>query len=188
MKLKSYYVVLVVVLFMAAPMLTNAQSINVARETDNEYREGGLYLTPQVALYAYAFNFGASLEFGLTENIGVGGTLMFAFWSDNFFGERLSQTLITPSVNAFYHFIQLDVDKLDLFAGASLGFSIYSSNWDTPGGDDANVGTSNLFLSPILGGRYYFSEKIAASLKLYISLIGGFAGVGGVVGVTILLK
>ena len=65
MKLKAFYVVLIVVLFMAAPILANAQSINAARETDNEYREGGLYLTPQVALYAFALNFGASLEFGL---------------------------------------------------------------------------------------------------------------------------
>jgi len=77
LKLKSLYSVLVVVLFLAAPVIANAQSVNAVCATDNEYREGGLYLTPQVALYAYAFNFGASLEFGLTENIGVGGTLIF---------------------------------------------------------------------------------------------------------------
>ena len=110
------------------------------------------------------------------------------FWSDNIFGNRLSETLITPSVDAYYHFTQLDVDKLDLFAGAALGFSIYSFNWDYQGVDDGNTGTSNIFLSPILGARYYFNEKIAASLKLYISILGNWAGVGGVAGVTIVLK
>jgi len=122
MKLKSLYVVLAIVLFMAAPMLSNAQSINVAPQSGNEYRKGGFYLTPQVALYGFALNFGASAEFGLTENIGLGGTLMFAFWGD----PGISFTLITPSVEGYYHFTKLDVDKLDLFAGAALGFSIYS--------------------------------------------------------------
>jgi hypothetical protein len=188
MKLKSFYVVLMVVLFIAAPLLANAQTVSAARETDKEYREGGLYLTPQIALYAYALNFGASLEYGLNENIGVGGTIMFASWGDDIWGNRLSQTLITPSVEAYYHFIKLDVDKLDLFAGASLGFSIYSFKWDVPGMEGGDVGTSNLFLSPVVGGRYYFSEKIAASLKLYISILGNWAGVGGVAGITVVLK
>ncbi|MFC2161055.1 hypothetical protein ACFLRX_05320, partial [Acidobacteriota bacterium] len=131
----------------------------------------------------YALNFGASLEFGLTENIGVGGTLMLAFWGDT----GISYTLITPSAEGYYHFTQLDVDKLDLFAGAALGFSIYSFKADNAWIGDG-TGTGNLFLSPILGGRYYFSEKIAACLKLYISLVGGWSGVGGVLGVTIVLK
>ncbi len=182
MKFKSLYIVFMVVLFMAAPLLADAQTVNVIRETGNEYREGALYLTPQVALYGFALNFGASLEYGLTENIGVGGTLMFAFWGD----PGISFTLITPSAEAYYHFTKLDVDKVDLFAGAALGFSIYSFKADNAWID--GTGTSGLFLSPILGGRYYFSEKIAASLKLYLSILGNWAGVGGVLGVTIVLK
>jgi hypothetical protein len=183
MKIKSLYVVLMVVLFLAAPVFSNAQSINAARTTDNKYHKGGLYLTPQVALYSYALNFGASMEFGLTENIGIGGTLMLAFWGNT----GINFTLITPSVEGFYHFTQLDVDKLDLFAGAALGFSIYSFNADSSW-IDGGTGTGSLFLSPVLGGRYYFSEKIAACLKLYLSILGDWAGVGGVLGVTILLK
>ena len=173
---------------MAGPISANSQSISVIRDSGNEYREGALYFTPQVALYGFALNFGANLEYGLTDNIGLGGTIMFAFWSDNdFFGGRISQTLITPSAEAYYHFTQLDVDKLDLYTGAALGFSIYSFDWDIQGGDDG-MGTSGLFLSPVLGGRYYITPKIAASLKLYVSILGDWAGVGGVIGVTIVLK
>ncbi len=182
MKLKSFYVVLMAVLVMSAPMFVHSQSMSAARNIQSEYQKGGLYLTPQVALYSYAFNFGAALEFGLTDNIGVGGTLMFAFWSD----PGISYSLITPSVEGYYHFTQLDVDKLDLFGGAALGFSIYNFNSDDLWLD--GTGTSDLFLSPILGGRYYVSEKIAVCLKLYISLVGGWAGVGGVLGATIVLK
>lgn len=46
MRLKSLCIVLVIVLFMAAPMLTNAQTMNAVRQTGNEYREGGLFFTP----------------------------------------------------------------------------------------------------------------------------------------------
>jgi len=188
MKARFFLVLFTIVVLMVLPELSSAQTVAMMQNSGNNnlFREHGLYFTPQVAITSYAFNFGASMEYGLTENIGVGGTVMLAFWSDN--ALRLSQTLITPSAEGYYHFTKLDVENLDLFAGAALGFSIYSFSWDFGNGDDNAVGAGGVFLSPILGGRYFFSEKIAACLKLYVSIIGNFAGVGAVAGVTIVLK
>lgn len=156
---------------------------------ENEFSEGSLFLTPQIALYKYAPNFGASLEYGLTENIGIGASLMLAFWSDNLgMNGKASQTLITPSVEGYYHFTKLDAKKLDVFAGASLGYSIYSWSWDGPGGSWSDAGSSDIYLSPFVGCRYYFNKKIAAYLNLHFSVLGDRSGVGGVVGVTFRLK
>jgi hypothetical protein len=134
-----------------------------------EFNKGEMYLTPQIGLNSYAVPFGASLEYAMTENIGVGGTVMMWIWSHG--------TIILPSVDGAYHFTKLDVEKLDLFAGASLGFAIFSAK----GG---YTGSSGLYVSPFVAGRYWFSEKMAASLRLNIGLIGDWDGVGGLLGVT----
>ena len=157
-----------------------------ASASSEEFAKGSLFLTPQVGITTYAIPFGISAEFGLTPNIGIGATAMFQLWSD----EWWSQTLINLSADAAYHFTQLDVEKLDLFAGASLGFSIYSWNWKSGYEDwfEGSTGSSGLYISPFLGARYFFSPKFAASLKTYFSIIGSYAGVGGVLGVTIRLK
>jgi hypothetical protein len=151
-----------------------------------EFNKGSLLVTPQVGLNSYAIPFGVSVEYGVTPNIGVGATAMFMLWSDEFW----TNTVIGLSADAAYHFTQLDVEKLDLFAGASLGFTIYSWSWKSGYDDwlDGSTGASGLYLSPFIAGRYYFSPKIAACLKAYFSIVGSWSGVGGILGVTIRLK
>ncbi len=150
-----------------------------------EFQKGGLYLTAQLGMNSFATPFGASVEYGVTENIGVGGTVMFQFWSDDYGWYGYSSTLITPSIDAAYHFTKLDVEKLDLFAGASLGYSVYSWKWKTDGhGSDSGFGKSSLYLSPFIAARYYISKKIAISAKANFSAIGDFDGIGGTIGVT----
>jgi len=151
-----------------------------------EFGQGSFFITPQVGLNSYAVPFGVSMEYGVTRNIGVGGTAMFWLWSDRYW----SNTVISLSADAAYHFTQLDVDKLDLFAGASLGFSIYSWSWKSGygAGIDGSSGSSGLWLSPFVAGRYFFTPKIALCLKTYFSIVGSWTGVGGILGVTIRLK
>jgi len=136
-----------------------------------EFNKGEMYLTPQVGINSTAIPFGASVEFAITENIGVGGTVMIWLWSEAGF----SSSLIIPSVDAAYHFTSLKVEKLDLFAGLSLGYAIFSSDWL-----DWNSGLS---LDPFIAGRYWFSDKLAASLRLNIGLMGDWSGVGALLGV-----
>jgi hypothetical protein len=90
-------------------------------------------------------------------------------------------------VEADYHFTQLKLDKIDLFAGAALGYTIYSFS-SKEAGFTGSLGSSGIDLGIVLGGRYFFSDKIAVSLRTNGSFIGGWAGFGGAVGVTFKLK
>ncbi|MEN8154398.1 MAG: hypothetical protein ABFR75_10285 [Acidobacteriota bacterium] len=143
----------------------------------DNFEKGGKYLTPQIGLNSYAIPFGASFGVGITDNIEVGGTLMLQFWGDIGF----SFTVIQPSLDAFYHFTSLDL-PVDLFAGASLGYSVFSSDNDYFG-----VFASSLYLSPMVGARYFIKDKLAISLKLYFSILGELGGVGTVLGATLVL-
>lgn len=151
-----------------------------------EFGKGSLFVTPQVEFNSYTVPFGVSMEYGVTRNIGVGGTAMFWLWSDRYW----SNTVIALSADAAYHFTQLDVDKLDLFAGASLGFLIYSWSWKSGYGSgiDGSSGSSGRGLSAFLAARYFFTPKIAVCLKTNFLIVGSWRGVGGVLGVTIRLK
>ncbi len=137
-----------------------------------EFEKGGKYVTPQLGINSWAVPFGASFEYGVTDNIGVGGTLMMWFWS--------GASVFLPAVEAGYHFTSLGVDKLDLFGGAGLGMAIYNA-----GGGFS--GTTGLYLYPFVAGRYYFTDNIGASLRVNIGIIGDWTGVQSMLGVVIRL-
>jgi len=133
-----------------------------------QFHKGDSFLTPQVGINSWAVPFGASYEYAVTDNIGVGGGAMAWFWE--------GASVIIPSVDGAYHFTKLGVDKLDLFAGAGIGFAIYNAGRGVSG-------SSGLYLSPFVAGRYWLSDKIALSLRLNFGIIGDWSGVGGLFGV-----
>jgi hypothetical protein len=151
---------------------------------EKEFNKGQLFLTPQFAYYSYAPNIGVGLEYALTEKVGIGGSLMVASWSSEAGTFKVSQTLIIPAVDVNYHFTKVAFDKLDLFAGISIGYSIYSYSWDFGEITWDEAGTSSVYFSPVLGIRYYFSKKIALCLKSHYSALGDWSGMGGELGVT----
>lgn len=161
---------------------------------EKEFSKGSKYVTAQLGLNSYAIPFGASLEIAITENVGIGGSVMLQFWGEDYsyfgLGYSYSSTLITPAIEAAYHFTKLKVNKLDLSVGANIGFSIYSYSWEIewPGIEDVDVGTSGLHLSPFLNGAYYFSPKTAIKLRVYFSTVGGWTGIGGLLGIIFKLK
>ncbi len=146
---------------------------------EKEFNKGTDLLTAEIGFSSFGTPFGASFERGITDQIGVGASALFMNWGygSGIFGDH-SQTLIIPSAFAVYHFTEINVKKLDVYAGASLGFGIYSSNW---AGETA---TSSLFLSGIVGVRYYVTEKIAINFKESFGLIGDWSGSYSLLGVT----
>lgn len=173
------------VLLLGLSLLTNA--------SDPLFKKGDLVLTGQIGMDSYAIPFGAALEFGLTENISLGASLMVQMWSEDLllwdedFG--YSSTLITPAIEAAYHLTSLEIDKMDLYGGVAVGYSIYSFSWnDGEGEDDDIMGGSGIFVSPFVGGRYYFSPKLALNIKVNFSALGDFTGVGATVGLSFKLK
>jgi hypothetical protein len=141
------------------------------KATGVEFHKGDKFLTPQVGFNSWGLPFGANFELAITENIGVGGTVMLWFWND--FG--YSESVIAPSAEVAYHFTELKVSKLDLSAGGGLGFAIYNSDFGT--------GSSSIYPFILLNGRYFFKPNIALNLRFNISF-GTWGSAGGLVGVT----
>ncbi len=162
-------VLIALVLFLSTSLLTAAyaKKKTMKRSDTATFLKGDLFVTPQIGLYGGSVPFGASLEFAMTENIGVGGTLMAWFGS--------GWSVFMPAVEAAYHFTMLEVEKLDLFAGAGIGFAVV--------GGGGITGTSGISVNPFIAGRYYFSDKMGVSLKVNIGLIGDWTGVGSMLGV-----
>lgn len=158
-----------------------------------EFKKGALMLSPMLGFNSYAVPFGGSVELAINDKIGVGATVMFQSWGEDYSilssNYSYSSTLITPSVQATYHFTGINMDKLDLYCGVSLGYSIYSFSWDSDfGGGSTDLGSSSIYLSPFLGARYYISSKMAIIAISNISAVGDWSGVGALVGVTFKLK
>jgi len=171
MKTNKILVILVAILLCASLALSAAPKKSMKKYARLEFNKGEKYLTPQIGLNSYATPFGANFEYAITENIGVGGTVMISLWND--WGYKNS--LIMPSVEGAYHFTKLDVEKLDLYAGLGLGYAIFNSDYVS--------WSSGLDLSPFIAARYWFSGKLGASLKVNYSLLGDFSSYGTFLGV-----
>ena len=167
MKIKKIMVVLLAIIVCTSLALSAAPK-KIAKL---QFHKGDKFLTPQIGLNSYATPFGANFEYAITENIGVGGTVMIALWND--WGYKNS--LIMPSVDGAYHFTKLNVEKLDLFAGVSIGYAIFNSDYVS--------WSSGLDLSPYVAARYWFSEKLGVSLRVNYSLLGDFSSYGTFLGV-----
>lgn len=148
----------------------------------NGFNKGGKYLTLQVGINSWAIPLGVNFEYGLTKNIGIDATTMIWLWSDEFW----SNTLIDLSLDAIYHFTEIKVDKLDLYAGGGLGYAIYSWRWKKgyeyfAGG---SASSSGIYIRPFFGARYFFSPKTAVHLRLFGTILGSWAGFGSTLGVS----
>jgi hypothetical protein len=146
----------------------------------NEFNAGDFYVTPVLGINSYTVPFGVNVEYAITANIGIGGTAMYWHWSDFEWGF----TVISLEGEAAYHFTELKVEKLDLYAGLGIGYDIFSSSGT---GFTYSYG-SGVFFDPFVACRYYFSDTIAGYAKMSIGFGGNFNSFGGVVGVTFKLK
>jgi hypothetical protein len=163
-------------------------TVSFADDNIGGFKRGDMLLTLQFGYNSDSPVFGASLEYGITENIGIGGSVMMGFWSDAILTTKFSQTLINPSLDAYYHFGPSSGNRLDIFIGLSLGYSIYSWSAENEYIVWEDSGSSGLYLSPIVGLRYYFSPKLILCAKSRYSAIGSFTGIGGEIGITFRLK
>lgn len=173
---KKIFAIVLAVLFVS--------SLSLA-QTTGLFKKGGLYITPQIGLNSFSLPIGASVEYGLTENIGIGGTVTYWGWSEAYW----KSSVIVISAEGLYHLTNLNLDKIDLYGGVGLGYGIYSFSYKSGYGTDyGSSGSSGLDLGLIIGGRYYFSPKMAVSLRIINSLIGSWSSFGAAVGVTFVVK
>jgi len=186
--LRSVLVLVIFILTFGIHLFSSSSIIQNSAEVKEEKSQSAVikfskndkYLTPQVGINTWAIPFGVNFEYGLKKNIGIGVTTMMWTWGSEYW----SNTLIDISAEAAYHFTEIKVDKLDLYVGGGLGFAIYSWHWKS-GYEwlmEGGSGSSGIFLKPIVGARYYISEKIAIHLRL-IGTVLNWAGFGSTLGV-----
>ncbi|MBR9977208.1 MAG: outer membrane beta-barrel protein [Bacteroidetes bacterium] len=131
-----------------------------------QFHEGGSWLGPVLTLATDPIGFGAQYEYGVSENIGIGGIVRYWGKSESIFGHSWSWSVVMPQFQAAYHF--MPGDQLDPYAGARLGFALYSDNIDFT----TSSGSSGLFLTAYGGLRYFFSPTIAGNGQLEFRVAG----------------
>ncbi|MFZ2053824.1 MAG: hypothetical protein WAU81_06465, partial [Candidatus Aminicenantales bacterium] len=145
---------------------------------------------------AMPFPFGAGFEFMLTDNIGVGGSLMYDQWSDylGMFGGKWTFRLFKPSFDFAYHFGTEKIRGLDLFTGANLGYSFVSVSNMLGNTYDGSL-KSEPHLAPFVGINLHFwgnspgiPGRLMVTFKAAWSLTGRFSGIYGMAGLTYRLK
>ncbi|NLO03240.1 MAG: hypothetical protein GX126_13125 [Bacteroidales bacterium] len=119
------------------------------------------------------------LDFGVHNDITVGGELSYRGYHDNYNSIKYNHSVIGISANGNYHFNSvLNIPtNWDLYAGLNLGFYIWDSAKDYPGSH-----TSGFGLGAQIGGRYYFTDGVGINLEFG----GGNAFSGGKFGISIL--
>jgi hypothetical protein len=124
-------------------------------------------------------------DFGVHEDITVGGKVSYRNYSNRFGNDRYSQSLTFIGANGNYHFNRLLTlpSEWDFYAGLTLGYYVWSNvKWNnssqaTFGGEASGIGADLQ-----IGGRYFFNDKFGVNLE-----VGGGTGAGGSLGVTIKL-
>ena len=171
-----------------------------------KFAKGSMYVTGQIGINSYVatddpfnalpFLLGASYEVALTDNIGIGSTVMFDKWSDylGMFGGKWTFLVFKPSLDITYHFNVNKMKGLNFFTGASLGYSILSVSNEL-GSDYMGELKSEPHFAPFLGFHLYFWEnspgffnKLMITSKVYWSVAGDFSGLSGAIGITYKIK
>jgi hypothetical protein len=106
------------------------------------------------------FYFG--LDYGVHEDITLGGEVSFRSYRERWSGDDYNHTVLGISGNGNYHFNRiLEIPRnWDFYAGLNLGFYI----WNSPDKYEGSH-TTGLGLDAQIGGRYYFTNKFGINLE-----------------------
>lgn len=131
--------------------------------------------TSQTPIISLSYMHGIKDDF-LKGRLAVGGTAgyksaTYAFSSYNW---KYNYTYVAG--RATWHPNFINSDKLDAYAGLSLGMLMVKFDAQDDFFDDVDVSGSTMVLSGLVGVRYAFSERIGAYAELGSNL--GYATVG----------
>ncbi|MBN8576764.1 MAG: hypothetical protein J0L66_07455 [Cytophagales bacterium] len=117
--------------------------------------------------YSGGIPIGASYEYGVTDDISVGVGVDYLSYRYNFGSSRYGFNILYLGARGSYHFnrlFKLDVEELDIYGGAQLGYRSFSWKDDFSGAGDTYA--SGVFFGIHVGTRYYFKPNIGAFLEL----------------------
>jgi hypothetical protein len=95
-------------------------------------------------------------------SVGLGGS--FFQWKRDEFLWGYTQTFITPQARVNWHW-GLDVSWLDLYTGASIGYTIVTTKWRDANQNIDAEGSSGLFWNAQVGAHFYFTKNIGAVVE-----------------------
>jgi hypothetical protein len=138
---------------------------------------GEAQLNAGVGLSSWGVPIYVGADFGIAQDISLGGVFSYRSYSENFAGSNFDWSLIVLGANGNYHFDNiLDLPSdWNVYGGITLGYYIWSSSTSGYTGNRA----SGLGLDAQIGTRYFFSESFALNLEL-----GGGTAAGGKLGIT----
>lgn len=148
--------------------------------SQNPLPKGKSQLNLGVGLSGWGVPIYIGIDYGASRDITIGAEVSFRSYNENWKNNRYHHNITGISGNANYHFNRiLDISqKWDLYAGANLGFYVWSSPYNYDGNHNSGLG-----LGAQIGTRYYLSNKVGLNLEFG----GGNAFAGGKFGVTIKL-
>lgn len=159
-------------------------SVSYARSSGFQQGDKLLNIGVGLSSYYYGTPVGASYESGISDDISVGAQFDYNSGNYNYnSNSRWGYSAYYLGIRGSYHLnniLQLNEDKVDLYAGVGLGYQKF--RWD-----DERYGygygyyydyRSGLFFNYFVGGKYYFTPKIGAFVELgYTGLSSSRVGI-----------
>jgi hypothetical protein len=139
------------------------------------YSKGNKLLNIGVGVNSYyssGFPLGASFEVGITDEISVGANIDYLSSKYDYgYGYSDKFTATYFGARGSYHFneiLNIDNDKIDLYAGVTLGFRSFKYKSSSSGYTYYTSGSygSGVYFGAFAGGKYYFTDKVAAFAEL----------------------
>ncbi|ELR73253.1 hypothetical protein C900_04764 [Fulvivirga imtechensis AK7] len=120
----------------------------------------------------------AGMDFGIADKITIGPRISYRSYSKrySFFtgGYDIDYTIFNLSFRGDYHYgahISGLPDQLDLYGGLSLGYSVWSHDYDGPG--DPSFEDSDVYIALQAGARWYFNQNWGANAELTGGTLSG---------------
>jgi hypothetical protein len=142
------------------------------------YKKGDQVLSLGIGIGGFAGAYGSGgiaftggYEYGIHENVSLGGVVGYSSSSEDVWGDYgWKYTYILIGARGAYHIDLLKDPKIDTYGGILLGYNIVSASakGTAPGYGFGSWGASSSYLAfgVFVGGRYYFSPKLAVQAEL----------------------
>lgn len=142
------------------------------------YNKGDQVINLGIGLGGFAGAYGSSgvaitggYEYGVTENISLGGVVGYSSTSETIYGDYgWKYTYILIGARGAYHLDLFHSPKIDTYGGILLGYNIVSSSATGTipyyGYYGASASASYLEFGLFVGGRYYFDPHWAVQAEL----------------------
>ena len=145
----------------------------VAITTNAQYKQGDNLLNLGIGLNSY-YNGGTPVsgifEAGVSKVISFGGGIDYLSYHYGFVGYNYSYSALYIGARGSYHFnelLNLNSKKVDIYGGLSLGYRSFSWSDNNVNSNGLNGNyASGIYLALHVGGRYYFSDRVAGFLEL----------------------